>query len=152
MKRLNVEVVVGLFLVLGFLSLAYMTFTVGGERLGAGNSYQLTAEFSSIAGIKDGAEVQVAGVPVGTVVEVALDPENYSAVLSLEIDDMVALQDDSIASVKSSGLLGGKLISISPGGSDVILEDGDEIIDTTPSISLEDLIGKYIFNSGDADN
>ncbi len=150
MKRLNVELVVGMFLLLGFAGLVYLTVKVGGTTLGTGSSYELTAEFSSIAGIKEGAEVQIAGVTVGTVSNIALNGEAYSAVLTMNIEDNVELQEDSIASVKSSGLLGGKLISISPGGSDIILADGDEIIDTTPSISLEDLIGKYIFG-GDSE-
>lgn len=148
MKRLNVEVVVGLFMLIGFLSLAYVTFTLGGENFSTTNRYRLTAQFSSITGVKDGAEVEVAGVPVGSVVDVSLDPESYNAVLTMEIDSSVQLQEDSIAGVKSASLLGGKLIGISPGGSDVILEDGDEIIDTTPSVSLEELIGKYIFDGG----
>lgn len=148
MSRLNVEVVVGLFVLVGLLSFAYLTIKLGDRSIMGPSTYTLDARFSSVAGLKDGAVVQVAGVKVGKVNNIILDKEGYEALVSMQIEQGVELQEDSIASVRSESLLGGKLVSISPGGAEEILGDGDEIIETESSVSLEELISKYIFEGG----
>ena len=148
MSRLNIEVVVGLFVLAGLVSFGYLTIKLGDQSLIRPQTYTLDARFSSVAGLKDGAVVQVAGVSVGKVDSIVLDKQGYDALVRMRIDQGVELQEDSIASIRSETLLGGKLVSISPGGSEEILGDGDEITETEPSISLEELISKYIFESG----
>ena len=148
MSRLNIEVVVGLFVLVGLVSFGYLTIKLGDRSLIGPKTYTLDARFSSVAGLKDGAVVQVAGVNVGKVESIHLDKEGYEALVKLQIAQGVELQEDSIASVRSETLLGGKLVSISPGGAEEILGDGDEITETEPSVSLEELISKYIFESG----
>jgi len=148
MSRLNVEVVVGVFVLLGLVSFGYLTIKLGDRSLIGPKTYTVDARFSSIAGLKDGAVVQVAGVNVGKVQSIVLDKQGYEALVRLQIEQGVELQEDSIASIRSESLLGGKLVSISPGGAEEILADGDEIIETEPSVSLEELISKYIFEGG----
>jgi phospholipid/cholesterol/gamma-HCH transport system substrate-binding protein len=98
-----------------------------------------------VAGLKAGAEVVVAGVPIGQVDEIRLDPERMVAVVQMKIQKAIELTDDSIASVKTAGLIGDKYIRISPGGSPIVLEPGDQIIETESAVDLEDLISKYVF-------
>ncbi len=97
-----------------------------------------------LGGLKVGALVEIAGVEVGRVRSLSLD-DNYQARVVLDIDKKVKLQDDSIASIKTKGLLGEKYIDIVPGGEDEMIEDGGKILDTEPPIDLEELIAKFIF-------
>ncbi len=108
-------------------------------------SYPVQARFSSISGLKEGAFVEVAGVRVGRVTTIELDTKDYAAEVTMTIDKRVRLQEDAIASVRSTGIIGDKFVKITPGGSDVYLEPGESLLDTEPSISLEELISKYIF-------
>ena len=110
-------------------------------------SYDVTASFTSISGLKEGSTIELAGVVVGKVGSIELDTGDYEAVVHLNIDKQVELQDDTIASIRTAGIIGDKYIKISPGGSDIILEAGDEIEETEPAISLEELVSKYIFDS-----
>ena len=93
--------------------------------------------------------MEVAGVVVGSVGSIRLDHESYEAVVELHLDERVRLQEDAIASIRTSGIIGDKFVKISPGGSERILEPGEEIIETESSINLEELISKYIFESND---
>jgi phospholipid/cholesterol/gamma-HCH transport system substrate-binding protein len=113
----------------------------------AGNVYTLKARFTSSSGLKEGANVELAGVVVGKVKRIELDPEDYTSIVEFSLPRSVQVQDDAIVSVRSTGLIGGKFLKIAPGGSDEILAPGDELSETEPSISLEELIGKYIFQS-----
>ena len=80
--------------------------------------------------------------------QITLDPETYESVVRLELDPQVSLQDDAIASIRTEGIIGDKFVKITPGGSDTLLEAGDVILETESSISLEELISKYIFEGG----
>jgi len=107
------------------------------------NFYQLTGIFSSVAGLREGAAVQIAGVSVGQVSAITLDQTVGVAVVSMRIDKDVQLPADVIASVKTNGLIGGKYISLSLGASEEMLKDGGMIHDTEPSLDIEALISKY---------
>ena len=105
--------------------------------------YTVTATFASVAGLRTGASVDMAGVPVGRVAANSLSPKTYFAKVELRINDGVALMDDSIASVKTSGLIGDKYISVSA-GSGSVLKNGDELTETLPAFDLEKAIGEFI--------
>ena len=139
--------IVGVFLLAGFISFAWLAVKMGDINPFANETYPVTARFTSISGLKEGATIELAGVIVGKVSNIELDTGDYEAVVHLNINKQVELQDDTIASIRTSGIIGDKYIKISPGGSDIILESGDEIEETEPAISLEELVSKYIFDS-----
>lgn len=107
--------------------------------------YPLYARFSSVSGLREGASIEMAGVWIGQVDSISLDEEEQVAVVKMKIREGITLTDDVIASVKTSGLIGGKYIELSPGGSDNILKAGDLIIETESAIDLEELVSKYVF-------
>ncbi len=147
MKRMNVEMVVGVFLLAGFISFSWLAVKMGDINPFEKETYPISARFTSISGLKEGSTIELAGVIVGKVSSIELDTGDYEAVVHLDIDKSVELQDDTIASIRTSGIIGDKYIKLTPGGSDIILEAGDEIEETEPAISLEELVSKYIFDS-----
>jgi phospholipid/cholesterol/gamma-HCH transport system substrate-binding protein len=143
MKKFDLELAVGIFLLIGIFSLAYISVKLGRlEVLGKGG-YTVYAAFENAGGIKKGSVVEIAGVEMGRVREITLD--NYQAKLELFLDPGVKIQEDSIASVKTKGLIGEKFIQISPGGDDNILTDGGIIRETESAIDVESLISRYAF-------
>ncbi len=142
MKRFNLEVTVGLFVVLGLCALAYLSVRLGQLQVGRGNTYDLTAVFPTVAGLRDGATVEVAGVQVGRVQDIKL--ADYAAVVTLRLDKQVKLQDDAIASIRTRGLIGEKYVRITPGGSERLLTAGGRIREVEPPIDIETLIGHFI--------
>jgi phospholipid/cholesterol/gamma-HCH transport system substrate-binding protein len=142
MKRFNLEVTVGLFVVIGLLALAYLSIRLGQLQLGVGNTYTLTAVFSSVAGLKLAAPVEIAGVQIGHVEDIHL--QNYEAVVTLRLDDAVQLQEDAIASIRTRGLIGEKYIRLSPGGSNRLIPPGGRIREVEAPVDFEDLIGQFI--------
>ncbi|MCA0849189.1 outer membrane lipid asymmetry maintenance protein MlaD [Salipiger thiooxidans] len=106
--------------------------------------YPLTASFRSLEGITAGSDVRLAGVKVGTVTGISLNPETYRADMALSVQDGVQIPDDSAIVISSEGLLGGNFVEISPGGSTFYYEAGDEILDTQGSVSLISLLLKYV--------
>ena len=145
MKRFNVEVAVGLFMIVGFVSFAWLAVKLGDVSLFGDDSYGVKARFTSISGLKEGALVEIAGVKVGKVTNIVLDGEDYEAVVSLNINRGVKLQDDIIASIRTAGVIGDKFIDLTPGGSEEFIGPEGEIFETESSISLEKLISKYMF-------
>lgn len=145
MKKQGVEISVGIFVLIGLICLAYLTVKLGKMELMGGEYKVLHARFGSVSGLKPGALVDMAGVPIGQVDSIELDREIFVAHVRLKIREDVPLSEDVIASIKTSGLIGDKYVKISPGGSDVMLEDGDTIIETESAIDLEEMIGKYAF-------
>ncbi|MBN2332919.1 MAG: outer membrane lipid asymmetry maintenance protein MlaD [Deltaproteobacteria bacterium] len=143
-KRFTVELVVGFFMLMGFLAVAYLAMSLGGINLLGTKYMRVYAHFNSASGLKAGAQVQIAGVPVGKVDRISLD-ENEMAKVELLIDPGVELQADVIASIKTQGIIGDKFVKISPGGDDELLKDGDRITETESAIDLEELISKYVF-------
>lgn len=146
MKEKNIEIIVGLFVLAGFLAFAYLALNLGEVSLFKNStSYEVSAEFSNVSGIKKGASVQIAGVVVGDVSRIWLK-DDY-AYLALRINNDVKLPADSMASVKSQGIIGDKFIMLSPGADEDLLKDGDLIIDTESAIDIESLISKFAFGS-----
>lgn len=143
--KASVEMAVGIFVLIGILSVGYLTVKLGKLELLADNYYVLNARFQSVSGLKKGAQIEIAGVPVGKVDLISLDHERQVALVKLKIEHGVVLTDDVIASVKTSGLIGDKYIKLSPGGSDTVLKAGDTIIETESSLDIEELISKYAF-------
>lgn len=147
MRRLNVEAAVGLFVLIGIACLAYLSIKLGKLEVIGGSGYTIFAEFDSVGGLRNGAVVEIAGVEVGRVVGISLDPEEYRAVVAMRIQPGVELQEDAIASIKTKGLIGEKYIQISPGASERLIGPGGKLRETTSPIELEELLGKYIFGS-----
>lgn len=145
MKRFNVETAVGLFLVVGFLCFAYISVKLGNVDLFGPQTYRVTAKFNSISGLKVGANIEIAGVKIGRVAKIKLATGDYVAVVALDIDNGVALQEDCIASIRTAGIIGDKYVSITPGGFDDLIPPGGEITETEGAINIEELISKYIF-------
>jgi len=146
MKQLNLETGVGVFLVVGFLSFAYIAIKLGGVDVLSGDNYALEARFGSVSGLKVGADIEIAGVKVGKVANIMLDPEDGSeALVQLVIDSSIRLESDSIASIRTAGIIGDRYISIAHGGADDYVEPNGEIIETESAINLEELVSKYIF-------
>jgi phospholipid/cholesterol/gamma-HCH transport system substrate-binding protein len=145
MKKMNLEMIVGLFLLAGFACFSYLAIKMGDIKMFNNETYDVTARFTSISGLKQGSVVELAGVNVGRVSRIELDPGDYEAIVHLDVDKSVKLQDDAIASVRTAGIIGDKFIKLTPGGSDTLLGSGDEIEETESSISLEELVSKYIF-------
>lgn len=141
----RVEITVGLFLVLGFVAFAWLALQLGEvSLLDKGRTYTVYAEFENISGVKIGAEVQIAGVSIGTVTELRLSKDDM-AVAALKLDKDIQLAKDSMASVKSQGIIGDKIIQITPGGDEELYKAGDTIVDTESSVDLESLISKFAF-------
>ncbi len=145
MKRFNVEMAVGIFLVAGFICFAYLSVKLGDVNLFGDKTYLVKARFGSVSGLKEGAIVELAGVKIGTVSRVTLDPEKYEAVVGMDIDVAVKLQEDSIASIRTSGIIGDKYVDVSPGGLEDYIPPGGEIYETESAVNIEKLISKYIF-------
>lgn len=143
MRRGTLELIVGLFILAGIGCLGYMSIRYAKMDVLGSRGYQLTAVFPTISGLKNGAMVEIAGVEIGRVKQISLD--NYRARVLLSIRGDVELQDDAIARIKTKGLLGEKYIDIVPGGSDVILQQGDKIRETQPPVDIEELISKFVF-------
>ena len=116
-----------------------------------GDGYHVTARFTNIAGISTGSDVRVGGIKVGLVDALTLDAASYNAVANLRIRQDVKLPEDSNAAIVSSGLLGEKFISLTPGADEAMLADGGRIDYTQPAVSLEELIGKFMFSGGGVD-
>jgi phospholipid/cholesterol/gamma-HCH transport system substrate-binding protein len=148
MHRFNIEFAVGLFLVAALAAFFYLAVRLGDVGLWADDNYRLTARFVNSSGLKEGGFVELAGVRVGKIIAIDLDPETYESVIELSIEKGVRLQEDTIASVRTAGIIGDKFVKLTPGGAEEYLENGDELIETESSLDIEELISKYIFESG----
>lgn len=145
MKKYSVETVVGIFVLIGIVCIGYLTIKLGKMELLGSDHYVVQARFESVEGLKQGAEVRIAGVVVGKVEKINLELDTYTAMIDLKVKKELELTDDVIASVKTSGLIGDKYIKITPGGSDEILGPGDIITETESALDIEELISKYVF-------
>jgi phospholipid/cholesterol/gamma-HCH transport system substrate-binding protein len=143
MERSKVNVAVGIFVVLGVLALAYLSIRLGKVSFLGGGGYVITADFPSVGGLKAGSTVEIAGVEVGRVDSIGL--ADYQARVVLRMESGVKLQEDSIASIKTKGLIGEKYIRISPGGSDKLISPGGRLREVEPPVDFEELLSKYIF-------
>jgi phospholipid/cholesterol/gamma-HCH transport system substrate-binding protein len=157
----TLEIGTGLFVLLGFAALLFLTtqlpasgLKLGGQKAG----YHVTAEFDNIGDLKVGSPVTMSGVRVGEVSSIRFDSKIYKAVVGMRIDPQYnQIPDDSFASIQTEGLLGGKYVGLSPGGLDTYLKDGSKIEMTQSAIVLESLINKFFASfaskgSGDSDS
>ena len=147
MEKYRKETLVGCFVLAGLLCVAYLTIHLGHMEVLGGDGYTVRARFASVSGLRTGADVEIAGVPIGRVAGIALEQDTGAAIVSLRINPGVTLAEDTMASVKTAGLIGDKYIRLSPGGGDEALKDGDVIAETESAVDLEELISKYIFGN-----
>ena len=140
----------GLFILLGFAALAYLaTQTTSVANIHRGDSYIVTARFQNIGQLKARAPVKIAGVRIGDVASITLEPQRMDALVEIAINDKYNdIPDDSSAAIFTSGLLGDQYVGIEPGGSPTFLKNGSEVILTQSAMSLENLIGKFLVNGG----
>jgi len=150
MKKKTVELYTGLFVVVGALCVTYLVIVLGGFDFLPSDRYALHGYFSSVSGLKPGARVEIAGVEIGSVAAISMDKDRMVAKVDLHIDKSLEISEDSIASIKTSGIIGEKYISILPGGMDIMLEGGDEITNTESSLDIEGLVRKFIFSKDTA--
>lgn len=143
MERKGLELGVGLFLLIGLACLAYLSFNLGKVELWGSSYYDVYANFSTVGILRVRAPVTMAGVEIGQVKNIQL--VNDEARVTLEINKDVKLADDIIVSVKTSGIIGEKYISISPGASEEFIKAGGTIRDTQPPLDVENLLGKFVF-------
>ncbi|MGB9822274.1 outer membrane lipid asymmetry maintenance protein MlaD [Thermodesulfovibrio sp.] len=144
MKRENLEIIVGVFVLIGILALGWLSFRLGKIDMFQSGYYTVYAEFDKVGGIKKGSVVEIAGVPVGSVEKVTLN-NRYQAVVELKILNSIKLPEDSIASVRTKGLIGEKYIQITPGGSEQYIAHNGKIKETESSIDIEEVLSKYVF-------
>jgi len=144
MRKIDLELVVGLFVLIGVFSLAYLSVRFGKLETISGGSYAVYAEFENAGGIKEGTIVEIAGIEIGKVKSLSLS-KDYRALLMISIKKNIPIQEDAIASIKTKGLIGEKYIQISPGASDKLIPDGGKITETESLIDIEELISRYIF-------
>ena len=145
MTRLNVETAVGLFVLLGIACLAWLSIKLGKLEIVGGGYVPVHAEFASVSGLKPGVSVEIAGVDVGKVESITL--RDYKADVLMKIREGIRLQEDTIASIRTRGLIGDKYVSLSPGASDRVIPPNGRIRDTESAVDMEQLIGEFIHGS-----
>lgn len=151
MRLRTVEISVGVFMLAGILALAFLGVQVSGLNIqdSGRETYKLLARFDDVSGLGPRAKVALAGVVIGRVTDIHIDPVDTRAVVEMAIDKRVDyLTLDSYAAIKTQGVLGEKFVAIAIGGDPDVLGDGDEIEDTQSALNLEDLIGKFVTNIG----
>ena len=143
MKKFDLELAVGVFMIIGIICLGYLSIKLGKMEVFGDEGYEIQAVFSNSGGLKSGASVVIAGVEVGRVKRIALD--DYQTKVFIKLPSEVRIQEDAIASIKTKGLIGEKYVEITPGGADERIEPGGRIRDTQAAIDFEELISNYVF-------
>ncbi len=145
MAKRNIEILVGLFVLLGMLALVFLALQAANlASLSTGATYSLVARFDNIGGLKPRAPVRSAGVVVGRVKSITLDPKTYQGLVALEVDQRYRFPKDSAAKILTAGLLGDQYVGLEAGGDDKDLVAGDTIAQTQSAVVLENLIGQFI--------
>ncbi len=145
MRRLDIELAVGLFILVGIFCLGYLSIKLGKMEVFAGDGYEIYALFSDTGGLRTGSSVEIAGVEVGRVKKITL--EDYEARIVMYLSKDVEIPEDAIASVKTKGLIGEKYVEISPGGAEEMIQPGGTIRDTQPAVDFEELISRFVFGN-----
>lgn len=147
MGKRGTETLVGMFVLLGILGLLFLALKAANlGSFGGGDGYTLIAKFDNIGGLKVRAPVRSAGVTIGRVASITLDPKTYQGVVKLEVDKSVQFPKDSSARILTAGLLGDQYIGLEPGGDEKNLAAGDTISQTQSAVVLESLISQFLFN------
>lgn len=143
MRRFDIELSVGLFIIAGIICLGYLSIKLGRMEVLGDKGYDVYAIFTNSGGLKTGSSVTIAGVNVGRVKDITL--MDYQARIVMNLSATVKIQEDAIASIKTKGLIGEKFIEITPGGSDKLVQPGEQIRETQPAVDFEELISNYVF-------
>jgi len=151
MSKRNLEALVGLFVLLGVGALVFLAFKAANlGNIGGGATYTLQARFDNIGGLKPRAAVRTAGVTVGRVSSIVLDPATFQGLVTMEIQRSYQFPKDTAAKILTSGLLGDQYIGLEPGGDDASLAAGDSIAQTQSAVVLENLIGQFLTGRADS--
>ncbi len=149
MGRRNIaEVLIGAIVLI--VAAGFLAYALAHSGRTKGSGYDLSAKFDHIDGLGDGSDVRLAGVKVGTVVSEQIDPKSFEAVVTFTVRNDIKLPKDTAAIITSESLLGGKYVSLQPGADDTTLQPGQSITITQGSVSLEELLGKFIFSMANA--
>lgn len=146
MKQSNIELSVGAFVLLGLAAIVWFAMQAGAGVAIGGSTYDVKARFTNVGGLKTGSQVFIAGVPIGRVEKIDLDTQ-YAAIVRINVKEGVHLPSDTIASIKTSGLIGETFIALAPGAESGTLPPGGMITDTEPAMDLESLIRRFAFGS-----
>jgi phospholipid/cholesterol/gamma-HCH transport system substrate-binding protein len=142
MEKTKLEFIVGVFVLVGIACLGYLSIKLGKLELIGGDVYEVVAQFNTASGLKSGSAVEIAGVEVGRVRGITLSEDRAAVVLA--VDNKVKLYTDTIASIKTRGIIGEKFLALSPGGGGDPLKPGDTIRDTESGLDLEELVSQYV--------
>ena len=142
MEKTKLEMVVGVFVFIGLVCLGYLSIKLGKLELVGGSVYEVEAQFNSASGLKPGSTVEIAGVEVGRVRGITLIEDR--AKVKLVVNNTVKLYTDTIASIKTRGIIGEKFLALSPGGGGDLLKPGETIRDTESGLDLEELVSQYV--------
>jgi phospholipid/cholesterol/gamma-HCH transport system substrate-binding protein len=142
MEKAKLEMVVGVFVLVGMLCLGYLAVKLGKLELVSGDVYEVEAQFNTASGLKAGSTIEIAGVEVGRVRGITLKEDR--AMVKLAVNNTVKLYTDTIASIKTRGIIGEKFLNLSPGGGGDSLKPGDTIRDTESGLDLEELVSQYV--------
>ena len=142
MEKTKLEMVVGVFVLVGLLCLAYLSVKLGKLELIGGGVYEVEAQFNSASGLKPGSAIEMAGVEVGRVRGITLNQDR--AMVKLAVNNTIKLYTDTIASIKTRGIIGEKFLALSPGGGGDPLKPGDTIRDTESGLDLEELVSQFV--------
>ena len=151
MARRNIEILVGLFVLLGLAALVFVALKAANlTSFSNGDTYSLVARFDNIGGLKARAPVRSAGVVVGRVKSISLDPKTFQGVVTLEVQTGYRFPKDTAAKILTAGLLGDQYIGLEPGGDDKDLAPGDTVAQTQSAVVLENLIGQFLTGKAEA--
>jgi phospholipid/cholesterol/gamma-HCH transport system substrate-binding protein len=146
MNKTILDLWVGLFVIAGIAALLFLSLKVGSvNTVTTTNSYEVTAHYENIGGLKPRAPVKSAGVVVGRVENISFDNSDYEAVVTLRLDKRYAFPKDTSAAIMTSGLLGEQYVGLQAGGDSVMLKNNDKILITQDAVILENLIGKFLY-------
>ena len=145
-RSYSLEFFVGLFTMIGVAAVGYLAVGLGGVELWNSGKYDITAEFDNISGLKYGASVEVAGVPVGEVA--AINLKDPMAIVTLRLNSGFKVRNDDIASIRTKGIIGDRYVKISRGSSDTYIEPGGRMSETESVVDIEDIIGKIVHSLG----
>ena len=146
-RRNAAEILAGLVVLI--VAAAFLAYALATSGTAGVSGYPFSAEFDRIDGLAVGSDVRMAGVKVGTVTATSIDPRTYLATVDFTVEKDLQLPTDSSASIASQSMLGGKYLALVPGGSNSMIKPGGQITVTQGSVSLEDLLGKFIFSVTD---
>jgi phospholipid/cholesterol/gamma-HCH transport system substrate-binding protein len=147
MTRRNIESLVGLFVLIGFVAIGYLALKAANlAAMTVGETYEVTASFDNVGGLKPRAPVKSAGVTVGRVSSISLDGKTFQGVVTMELEKRFAFPKDTSAAILTAGLLGDQYVGLNPGGDDANLAAGDTIRMTQSAVVLENFIGQLLYN------